>query len=266
MRPWQLAARDPAALPYPAQLWTIGGTGQSNFESVNGNTSHVAGPVTALLGPNLRLWDPRVQSFVPAGDGGANFLSPLPPAPTQGPGAGHVVTRLMRLIADASEREVYGILHGRSSHEMAYFEEDSDQFSQNADNTFHPTLNNYQYTLQETRASGRRLGLWIFWQGESDAGDSQATYYAKAAPFSAAVWRDYRCPQIWIKPVSVGAGVRAAQQQLADERPYVYTLDNNDMTGNGTYMADGLHPNAAGYAKVADRIFAMLQRTALPGL
>lgn len=270
MRPWQLASRNPAALPYPTQLLTIWNNGQSNAESqAPAGTPGVPGTMAPLLlpeaGPPLYLWSDQTDAFVSASDGGGNFRAVKAPSGTLGPCGGMILTRVMRLVANASGRPVYGVSHARSSHEIAYFAEDSVQLSQYGDNSTHPTLNNYQHMRQAVQLSGRRVGLQLFWQGESDSGDSQATYYAKAAALSSAWWRDYKAPQIWIRPW-VGTGVRAAQDQLAAERDYVYTLNNDDMIGNGTYQADGLHCTAPGYAKVADRIVAMLAREPLPSL
>lgn len=243
-------------------LWLNGQSNAEAFLGVIGDPS----PIADYLGPDLLLWSDIDDAFVEAGDGGGNLRSYCPPnyPPDLSPGGGLVLTRLMRQLADLSGSTIRAIAHARSSHEIAYFERESVQLAQYGDNTTHAEMNNYELMLDCKTRSGRRVDLMIWCQGESDSGDSQAAYYAKIAPLFASYWADYGAPIVLISTINVAA-VAAAQAQLAEERDYVHLQDNADMVGNATYY-DGLHYTAAGYAKVADRIYAMLRREEEPGL
>lgn len=228
-------------------------------------------PLTRYLGPDLLGFSQTSQTFVQLVDGGANAKSTL------GPGGGQIGTILARRLATE-----YGVIR---VYALAYSGQGIDYFLPTSltkaffeDNTQHATLNNYALLKSYVTTTGVVPQLYVWIQGEADAGVDQATYYGKLKTLFDQTRIDY--PGIkWLIVGTIGnaqdrsqaqfsatvgnplGGVRGAQRQLADENPDVVLIEEpTDMLGATAYF-DGVHYTAAGYEEIGERLFVDLRGT-----
>lgn len=249
--------------------------GQSNAAAVPPTTIGYS-YVTQYQHANVRAWDPVTQAFVQAVDGHANFKTGTAGVGTgAGPGLGQVFHPLARSFADALAAPVRFFAHAYTSQGIAYFLPASGTRAYYSDGTQHGSLNNFNLVAQEVLASGVTPEVYYFVQGEADAADSQATYYAKLTTLVDAIRAQW--PAIHVVLVTTisavlanTAGVRAAQDQMATERSYVHIVDTTDMATSGMHWSGGIntgeHYEIPGYRELSLRIAALHAGTTRPAV
>jgi hypothetical protein len=251
---------------------------------INGQSNACAAPpipwgasaLTRLLGSDLLGWSDATGAFTAVVDGPAN-AKVITEIGADGPGLGQIGTRLARHLADLYGDVIRTFALGYTGQGIDYFLPSSATKAYYTDSSQHATLNNYNLLKAYVDASGIVPELYVWCQGEADAGADQATYYAKLKTLYDQTRIDY--PGIrWIIIGTIGnaqqrlvegtltvAGVFAAQEQLAKENPdSVILVDNRDFSKStalyGGALTNGDHYTSyAGYKKAEQRLFAALQ-------
>ena len=248
---------------------------------INGQSNAAAGPppprglspLTRFLGSDLLGFDQATQDFATLSDGFASSRT-LSYTGSAGAGAGQWGTLLMRRLADATQQTIRCYALAFTSQAISYFLPTSVTNAFFSDGTQHPTLNNYDLLKSYVDASGIVPELYIWWQGEANAGDTQAEYYAPLKTIFDQTRKDY--PSIrWLIIGTIGdaqdriggpvTGVRAAQQQLADENPGVVSiLKNTDMSQSSAYFDSPHYTTFAGHEELGERVYALINGEARP--
>lgn len=260
-----------ASVELPTVIMLVG---QSNMASGPPQTYGYS-ELTELLGPDILGFGHEAQAMVPVVDGTANARANHGGIGTGGgPGLGQVGTRIARHIADERSATVRTYALAYSGQAIGYFLPASVTMAKFEDGSSHATLNNYNLLKSYVAAAGHVPQLYVWIQGEADAGRTDGAYYADLLTLWTALQADYPGIKLLIVGTiqsapswpddrgGVGggsvAGVRIAQKRLAAENPTrIYYIDTKDMRGHTAWFHTN-HYTAAGYEEVALRIFAAL--------
>lgn len=249
---------------------------------INGQSNAVAGPpapirgasaMTKHLGADILAFGHTAQAFVQAVDGGASAKTTVAvPSSTTGPGVGQVGALLFRKIASKTGQIIRTYALAYTGQGVDYFLPTSVTLAFFDDNTQHGSLNNYNLIKSYVTVSGFVPSLYVWIQGEADAGSTQANYYGKLKIIFDQTRIDY--PGIrWAIVGTIGnkqdrlssagqpvTAVRAAQKQLADENPgVVFFVDIADFAETAFMNVDDTHyATYCGYEEVAERIFTAI--------
>lgn len=257
---------------------------------LNGQSNMAAGPavafgfseLTPLLGPDILGFGHTAGAMVQVVDGSCHARANHGGGGTgPGPGLGQVGTRLCRYIADVTGSTVRTYAAAFSGQGISYFRKLSATMAYFEDGTQHGSLNNYNLIKSYVTATGIIPQLYVWIQGEADAGSAPGDYYTQINGH----WTDLQADYPGINMLIVGtiqgrsliaddrggvgaggtvAGVRRAQKRLAEENPgRVYYVDTTDMrpwtawwfnNHYGTYDT-----TSVAHEEVALRIFAKLR-------
>lgn len=255
--------------------------GQSNMAAAPNGTKGASAVKRYLMGPvgsinaanDQQGWSYTLGRFVPVVDGGASAKST-----SNLPGVGQIGAVVMRRLAEAAQgrKTIYSYALAYSSQNIDYFLPSSATPAFFEDGSQDPSLNNYNLLKAFVAASGRLPKLYVWCQGEANAGTDEATYFAKLETLFLATRADY--PGIkWViigtignafdrtaLPPGMGSGapvteVRRAQQRLAEKYADVYFVGNTDMMGSTAHF-DGVHyKDYTGYFEVGERVVKVLK-------